>query len=93
LSTVDPVADVALDVILEHRRPVLRLRGGALSADAPSDVLVTLTRRGHSAETFTFRRAGDDLLSVEPLSPPLRFDARVSIGRGGRVSALMTQVR
>jgi hypothetical protein len=30
---------------------------------------------------------------VEPLSPPFRFDARVSIGRGGRVSALMTQVR
>ena len=51
-------------------------------------MLVTLRRPDTSSEVFTFRRAGADLLSVDPLSPPFRFDARIAIGRLGQVQAV-----
>lgn len=79
---------VALDIVLENRRPVLRLRGAGADIKTPGDVLVTLLRPDTSSEVFTFRRAGADLLSVEPLSPPFRFDARIAIGRLGQVQAV-----
>lgn len=76
---------VVLSIFEDGVPPEFRIAADGGPLMGADDVIVTTTREGGETQSFTFRRSGDLLRSIESIPEPHAFAARLTIGHRGHV--------